>query len=134
MPPAGVMYPLALSAIICGVCFILVRFTYYAVIPRLGQGFVLFAGAIGLFLEAMQHLNSFHKLGYIHHAVPAVLQINNDFPGAATCLVKRFPMIKFQPELHLAELPAGLSPGVQGKQTVISQIPVRGATPVDWFS
>ena len=31
-------------------------------------------------------------------------------------------------------MPAGLSPGVQGKQAVISQIPVRGATPVDWFS
>src|SRR5690349_12047796 len=88
------------------------------------------AGSLRLLVEAVQHINGFDKLGDVHHAKSALLFGDANFARARADDIKRLPVVRIEPRLHLGELKASLAARFIRER---EQIVVAGADPANLF-
>ena len=73
---------------------------------------ILATGRLRLFLETMQDVHGFLKLGDIHHAKSAIRIPDTDLPRTSAHVVEGLPVIRVETCLHLAQLETRLPAGV----------------------
>lgn len=66
----------------------------HGAITRLGDGFILLAGGLGLFLEAVQDVYRIIKFGDVHHTIGAACIFDAYFSRASADAVKRLPVVR----------------------------------------
>jgi hypothetical protein len=81
-------------------------------IARRRNGFILLAGHLSLFPEAVQYVDGFLELGDVHYAVDAACVPDANLSCPGTHIVERFPVAWIKPGLDLPQLEARFFAGI----------------------